>query len=295
MTPDLSVVIPCARRADLLVLCLASVRRHAPAGTEIVVVDDGSPNAAASRVAGDARIVRFAKPRGFCIAANAGIAAAQAPIVQLLNDDCEVTRGWASAALRPFCDATVAAVAPLVLRHADRRLVDSAGDDYDYGGFARKIGHGRELCRNDLSPREVFGASGSSAFYRRSALAVSGGFPESFGAYFEDVDLAFRLRRGGGRIMYEPGSVVVHRGGASYGPPARQLVERQSCNEERVFWRNLSPAELRRWLPRHAAVLGGKALRRWEEGRLMPWVAGRLRAWVSIPADRAPWRGGGYD
>jgi GT2 family glycosyltransferase len=121
-------------------------------------------------------------------------------------------------------------------------------------------------------------------------LAAAGGFPESFEAYFEDVDLAFRLRHCGGRVAYEPASVVLHRGGSSYGRPTRRLVERQSCNEERVFWRNLSPAELRRWLPRHVAVLAGKALRRWEEGLLGPWLAGRVRAWASIRADRAPWR-----
>jgi hypothetical protein len=31
-------------------------------------------------------------------------------------------------------------------------------------------------------------------------------------------------------------------------------------------------------LPRHAAVLAGKALRRWQEGNLLPWLMGRLRA-----------------
>lgn len=295
MTPALSVVIPCSRRADLLRLCLASVRSYAPPHTEIIVVDDGSPNASAMAASGDARVVRFARSRGFCVAANAGIAIAHAPIVELLNDDCEVAPGWADSALRRFTDPAVAAVAPLVLQYGDPRTIDSAGDEYDFGGIARKIGHGRRLSGHDMSPREVFGASASSAFYRRTALVSAGSFPESFGAYFEDVDLAFRLRRNGGRVVCDPTSVVFHRGGASYGRPARQLVERQSCNEERVFWRNLSPAELRRWLPRHAAVLCGKALRRWEEGRLIPWLTGRIRAWATIPADRVPWRAAGID
>lgn len=289
MTPALSVIVPCSHRHDLLQICLAAVRRFAPPGTEMIVVDDGSPDARASEAAGDARIVRFDRPRGFCVAANAGVAAARAPIVELLNDDCEVGRGWADAALRQFADPAVVAVAPLVLRHSDPDTIDSAGDEYDYGGFARKVGHGRRLAVADLTPREVFGASGSSAFYRRIALVAAGGFPVSFGAYFEDVDLAFRLRRAGGRIVYEPRSIVRHRGGSSYGRPSRRLVERQSCNEERVFWRNLSPVELRRWLPRHVAVLGGKALRRWDEGLLGPWLAGRLRAWATIRSDRAAW------
>jgi hypothetical protein len=64
------------------------------------------------------------------------------------------------------------------------------------------------------------------------------------------------------------------------------LVERQSCNEERVFWRNLPASLLWRALARHLAVLGGKALRRCNEGTLLPWLWGRLRAWANVCADR---------
>src|SRR5437763_534416 len=124
------------------------------------------------------------------------------------------------------------------------------------------------------------------AFYRRDLLRRVGAFPERFGAYFEDVDLAFRLHRAGGVIVYEPASRVLHRGGSSYGRPGWRLVERQSCNEERVFWRNLPGLDLARALPRHVAVLAGKALRRWHEGTLLPWAWGRLRAWAEVPACR---------
>ncbi len=165
-------------------------------------------------------------------------------------------------------------------------VIDSAGDGYDAGGFARKLGHGEPLSPARLRRREVFGASGSSAFYRRDLLLRVGGFPESFGAYFEDVDLAFRLHRAGGVIVFEPSSRVFHRGGSSYGRGHRRLVERQSCNEERVWWRNLPGRELVRSLPRHLAVLAGKAARRWHEGLLLPWALGRMRAWSEVIASR---------
>ena len=164
--------------------------------------------------------------------------------------------------------------------------IDSAGDGYDPGGFARKLGHGEPLTPARLRRREVFGASASSAFYRRDLLLRVGAFPERFGAYFEDVDLAFRLHRAGGVIVYEPASRVLHRGGSSYGRPSRTLVEQQSCNEERVFWRNLPGPDLIRALPRHLAVLAGKAVRRWREGTLLPWACGRLRAWAEVVDSR---------
>src|SRR4051812_45085235 len=100
---SLSVVIPSHKRADLLRLCLTSVARFAPAHTEVIVVDDGSRGDVISQAAAEfagVKIVRRAKAGGFCAAANAGIAAATAPVVELLNDDAEVTEGWADAALR---------------------------------------------------------------------------------------------------------------------------------------------------------------------------------------------------
>jgi GT2 family glycosyltransferase len=145
------------------------------------------------------------------------------------------------------------------------------------GGVAGKRGHGQTLAAEYLRPRRVFGASASSAFYRRDALLRVGGFPEAFGAYFEDVDVAFRLHRAGYQVMYEPAARVFHRGSASHGRTGRRLLEQQSRNEERVFWRNLPGPVLARALPRHLAVLAGKAWLRWRDGGLAPFLWGRLR------------------
>jgi len=268
----------------LLQLCLTSVVRFAPPRTEIIVVDDGSKDAIVSQTAKrfvGVTVIRRQKPGGFCVAANAGIAAATSPIIEMLNDDAEVTEGWADAPLKLFADVQVAAVAPLVLQNDPARLarglpplIDTAGDDYDRGGFARK--------RSSLSPPgPVFAVSACAAFYRRDAVLKAGGFPEHFRAYFEDVDLSFRLRRLGFDILFEPSSVVWHRVSSSYGKrPSRKVLEQQSCNEERVFWRNIRGTERLLCLPRHAAVLAAKALRRWQEGALLPWFLGRIRAAV---------------
>lgn len=290
--PVLSIVIPSYRRTDLLLYCLISVQRHAPSGTEVIVVDDGSNGSAVSRVASrfpSVIVVRRVKRGGFCAAANAGIMASSGAIVELLNDDTEVTAGWATSAIQQFADGRVAAVAPLVLQHDAERhargmlpLIDSAGDDYDFGGFARKRSHGEpwQPARN-ISER-VLGASACAAFYRREVLLRAGGFPEHFRAYFEDVDLSLRIRQLGYEILHVPTSIVWHRGSASYGrTPSIATLTQQSCNEERVFWRNLRGRDRLRWLPRHIAVLTGKSLRRWQEGTLIPWLLGRVRAAVT--------------
>ncbi len=97
---SLSVVIPSHNRPDLLRECLASVLLHAPPGTEVLVVDDGSPGGAVTEVARTfgAQSVRLPRRRGFCVAANTGIAAAGGAVIELLNDDTQVTQGWAESA-----------------------------------------------------------------------------------------------------------------------------------------------------------------------------------------------------
>lgn len=282
MATPLSVVIPSHNRADLLRLCLASVYRHAPAGVEVVVVDDASPDGAVSETARafpGVRVLRLDRRGGFCVAANAGLRAATYPIVELLNDDAEVEAGWAEAALKWFDDPTVAAVAPLVLRRSEQNpspRIDSAGDRYFLGGVAGKRGSGQPIGPDYLCARPVFGASASSAFYRRNAVLAAGGFPESFAAYFEDVDLSFRLHWAGFQVIFEPGARVWHRVSASYGRPSATLLEQQSRNEERVFWRNLPSGALLRALPLHLAVLVAKACRRWREGQFLPFLRGKL-------------------
>jgi GT2 family glycosyltransferase len=283
----LSIVIPSYNRPDLLRVCLSRVVQYAPPQTQVVVVDDGSPEGKARTVAesyGGVEVVGLSRRRGFCAAANAGLRAARGDIVELLNDDTEVTSGWAAAAVHAFRDASVAAVAPLVLYWPDGRRVDSAGDRYYLGGVAGKRGHGEPLGPQHEQAGPVFGASASSAFYRREALVQVGAFPESFGAYFEDVDVAFRLHRAGYRVWYEPASRVLHHVSGSYGRPGRRLVEQQSHNEEHVFWRNVPGRALLRALPAHLAVLAAKAWRRWREGVLVPFVCGRLRILTDLAA-----------
>ena len=308
---QLSIVIPSHLRADLLRRCLAAVAAYRPTDSEVLVVDDASLDGCVSAAAADfpfVRVIRLPKQSGFCVAANSGIRAATGDVVELLNDDTEVAPGWADVALARFADPTVVAVAPLVLQLDPTRpahlppRIDSAGDEYDPGGFARKRWHGRvadslrEPVPMSLSERAThptrepatlttgpcWGVSATAGFYRRSALFAAGLFPEHFGAYFEDVDLSHRLRQLG-TIWFEPASVVWHRVSSSYGRrPSDRVLQQQSCNEERVFWRNVRGRQVVRHFPRHVAVLVGKAIRRLGEGRFVPWAVGRLRAWCGV-------------
>jgi GT2 family glycosyltransferase len=256
----------------LLDLCLRSVELYRPQDCEVIVVDDGSKDAVVSETATRfpyVTVIRISKARGFAAAANA------------------------AAALERFSDPGVDAVAPLPLIHpassySRHPLVDSAGDVYDLGGFATKRGHGERLAAKHVVPGPCGSVCATAGFYRRDALLRVGGFAESFGAYFEDVDLSLRLHSAGGRLAYEPRSVVWHHVSASYlKSPSRRTLERQSCNEERLFWRHPVGNPSRRDWPRHMLVLAAKIQRRQSENQLAPWITGRIQfGWNALLSRR---------
>lgn len=289
-TSDLAVVVPSHSRVDCLEVCLASLARFGGTGLQVLVVDDGSSEglvtACANRFSG-VRVVRNELPLGFAKAANLGMRMANRPVIQLLNDDARVSRGWAEPALARFANPKVGAVAPLVLMEGtDTGRIDSAGDRFTLAGIAGKRGHGKARnfsgfqCSGQGRGRWVLGASASSAFYRLEALRRVNFLDEGFGAYFEDVDLSLRLNRAGWRVWHEPASLIHHRVSSSYGPkPSAEVLRMQARNEERLFWRHMPFPWILAGAPIHLAALCAKAVRNWHRGTLRPFLQGKWDAW----------------
>jgi GT2 family glycosyltransferase len=280
----LSIVIPTWRGRRHLERCLPSALRHAPAGTQTLVVDDASGDGTADWIRTNfpsVEVLALETNRGFCGAVNAGIAASTGDVIELLNDDTEVEAGWADAALRHFDDPAVGSVAPLVLAMDRPDIVDSAGQAYHVCGWASNRGYGQSLSAKHLEPAEVFGPSGSSGFYRRTALDRTGPLLPEYGAYFEDTDLAFRLRWAGYRSIYEPASRVLHRGHSSYGTESERVVRLLARNEELAYWINLPTRDLLWSLPAHLGFLAVRLARKTLQGRLRPYLHGKMQAIAS--------------
>jgi O-antigen biosynthesis protein len=295
--PLCSIVIPTYNGRELLDRCLTSIARHRPAAggpsIEIIVADDGSTDGTSkwlSEVHPDIRLVRLEQNGGYCAACNAGIAAARGRFLQVLNNDTEVGAGWIEAGLAPFADEIVGSVAPLVLVRSQPHRVDSAGDSYALAGWPAKRGHGQpaDLFRSRPG-EEVFGASGSSAFYRSEALRRAGSFDPLFGSYYEDVDLAFRLRWAGYRCVFASGCVIHHDVSATYDHKSVLLQRRMARNAEIVFWANMPPRLLALALLPHLAFIAAQGLWRLLRGRLRPFLLGKcdaVRVWRQIKARR---------
>jgi GT2 family glycosyltransferase len=283
-TIELSIVIPTYNGRGLLRACLSSIERWAPPHIpfEVIVSDDASTDGTAEWLADEhpgVRVVRLAQNGGFCRAANAGIAAARGRVIQLLNNDTEVTEGWVEEGLQPFADPRVGSVAPLVVMHDDPSRVDSAGDGYTLFGHPYKRGRGQSTEKwLSMPPQRVFGASGSSAFYRADLLRRVQGFDVALGSYYEDIDLALRLRNLGFTCIYIPTCKILHHVSATYDHHLPQLQRRMARNAEVIYWTRTNwPQRVAGAIPR-LAFLTLQLIHRLATRRARAFLLGKLDA-----------------
>ncbi len=278
---SLSIIIPTHNGIAHLKRCLPSVVRHAPSNCQIIVVDDASTDDSCDWIRNhfpSIELIELSKNLGFCQAINVGLQYATGEIIELLNNDTEVCEGWADACLVHFEDPTIGSVAPLVLSMDAPGRIDSSGQNYHICGWAFNRGFGRSIEGKYLKSCEVFGPSGSSGFYRRAALEKTGGLLPEYGAYFEDTDLAFRLRWAGYRCQYEPKARVFHRGSGSYHQASDRVIQLISRNEELAYWINLPLKDLIKGLFPHLGFLTVRIVKKLISGGLGPFLKGKLEA-----------------
>ena len=215
-----SVVVVNFNSGDLLRQCVQHLldQRRRPA--KILVLDNGSSDDSAEKIAGLPGItVRFLGANlGFASANNRALAECDTEFVALINPDAFAEPDWLE---RLVADADkypdAAAFGSRQMRHNMSTVLDGTGDVYHVSGLVRRNAHGRVQRPEDTLAREIFSPCAGAALYRRLALERVGGFGEDFFCYVEDIDLGFRLRLAGYSCRYVPDAVVHHVGSASSG------------------------------------------------------------------------------
>jgi N-acetylglucosaminyl-diphospho-decaprenol L-rhamnosyltransferase len=222
-----TVVIPTLNARDLLRDALASLDRQT-VRPDVVVVDNASTDGTAELVRSEfpwVRLVVNDENLGFGRAVNHGAAEADSDVLVLVNNDVVCEPDFVERISEPLGGERVGMVAGVLLQAGAPDRIDSAGIEvdptlrsFDYL-WNRPVG---ELA----SARDPLGPCGGAAAYRLSAFREAGGFDEAFFAYWEDVELALRLRLGGWECRLAPEARALHRHGATLGatsPAARRL------------------------------------------------------------------------
>lgn len=214
LKPTVSIIVLNWNGKQYLETCLSSLIQQTYSDIEIIFVDNGSCDGSVEFVKSKypgVIIVHHDKNLGFAMGVNSGIMVSNGKYIATINNDAQADKKWIAGLVSVMeSNANTGCCASKMLNYYERDKIDSAGiviyqngNAYDRGAREKDIG------QYD-SQEEVFGACAGAALYRKEMLDEIGLFDKGYFAYFEDVDLSFRMHLFGWKCIYVPDAVVYH-------------------------------------------------------------------------------------
>jgi GT2 family glycosyltransferase len=222
--PNLTCIVPTAGRSPHLGECVHALAACREAAV-LVVTEEGAELSLSDELP-SSRVVTVPPGAGFARACNRGLSKIDTDYVALVNDDALVESDWCSALVAVMeSDPDVASAQGTILHLDDDASIDGCGIGWNRHWQAVQIDRG-SVPDYDAPTRDIFGVSGTAAVFRRSSLEQTALRPGEYfepllGSYYEDVELACRLRSQGFRSVHVPRARARHSGGASSVDAAR--------------------------------------------------------------------------
>jgi GT2 family glycosyltransferase len=256
--PRVGVVIVNYNAGEYLTLAVESLLAQTAPPHRIVVVDNASTDGSTAGIAElhpSVELVALQKNLGFAAGNNLGVSRClDCEFVALLNPDAFPEPAWLETLLTAADRHPEFAVfGSRLLLYGDDRFLDGTGDCYHVNGlgFRRDTGAAADVER---PTGESFSACAAAALYRHAAFAEVGGFDESFFCYYEDTDLAFRLRLAGHRCLYVSDAVARHVGSATAGAFSEFTVYHSARNQVWAYVKNMPGPLFWLYLPQHVLM-----------------------------------------
>ena len=206
---------------------------------EVVVADNHSTDDSLKLLGehfNDVITIQLPENYGFAEGYNQAIKKLQtdSEYLVLLNSDVEVTPDWLDPIIALMeADETIGACQPKIRAQKNKTHFEYAGASggwIDYYGFPFCRGRIFDTVEKDIgqydTPQEIFWASGAAFVVRRKLFEGLEGFDAMHFAHMEEIDLCWRIKRAGYKIMVVPESVVYHVGGSTlnYGDPKKTFL-----------------------------------------------------------------------
>ena len=255
--PKVAIVILNYNGIEHLYDFLPSVIKTTYPNHEIIVADNGSTDDSVKLLKDhfeDVTLIEMKENYGFAKGYNEALKQVESDYYVLLNSDVEVEANWIEPIIKLLeKDATVGACQPKIRAYTDKKRFEYAGAA---GGWIDNLGYpfcrGRIFDQTEIDEgqydqmQEIFWASGAALFIRSKIFHALGGFDGDYFAHSEEIDLCWRIKRAGFKIVVEPKSVVYHLGGGTlnYVSPNKTFLNFRNSlftllkNEERsrLFW-----------------------------------------------------------
>ena len=223
--PKVAVVVLNYNGKKLLQQFLPSIVSNSD-GATIYVVDNASTDDSLSFLEKEfpqIKCIVLHENLGFAEGYNIGVKQIVADYFILINSDVEVTPNWIKPVIDLMeTDKTIAACQPKILSFTNK-------DEFEYagacGGFIDTYGY--PFCRGRIfntiekdsgqynDAAEIFWATGACMFVRAEVFNDLRGFDNKYFAHMEEIDLCWRMKNTGNKIMVVPSSVVYHLGGGT--------------------------------------------------------------------------------
>ncbi|MEI8389688.1 MAG: glycosyltransferase family 2 protein [bacterium] len=220
-----SIIIPVYNQYNFTRLCLWSILQNTKdLSYEIIIADDNSNDETEyiQKKIGNLTIIRNSQNLGFLRNCNNAAKHANGKYLLFLNNDTQVQPMWLSSLVELIeSDENIGMVgSKLVFPNS---TIQEAGAYISREGQSYRHGQNKNPFLNQFNNiKEVDYISGASILLSRELWKELDGFDEIYDkAYYEDVDLAFKVRELKGlRVMYQPGSEVIHFEGTSHNEKA---------------------------------------------------------------------------
>lgn len=171
------------------------------------------------------KIIQLDQNHGFAKGYNLALQDLDEDFFVLLNSDVEVPDNWLEPLVQVMeMDATIAAIQPKIRALGKPEYFEYAGAA---GGWIDSLGYpfarGRifDTVEKDNGQYdnavEIFWASGCCMMVRGPLFKGFGGFDNDFFAHLEEIDLCWRFKRAGYKVVFTPKSTVFHLGGGTLG------------------------------------------------------------------------------
>jgi GT2 family glycosyltransferase len=212
--PLVSIIIPAYNHYEYTDKCLQSIARcNTSVPFELIVVDDCSTDNTWIELSKNKTIhaIHNEKNVGFIETCNRGAAAALGKFLIFLNNDTEVCQGWLEALLHVYSNHHNVGLVGAKLIYPNGKLQE-AGSILYKDGTGNRYGWMQDPSDPRFNyVREVDYISGAAIMIRRDLFNKLNGFDTYYApSYYEDTDLAQKIRRAGLRVLYQPDAQVVH-------------------------------------------------------------------------------------
>ncbi|MFT5081449.1 MAG: GT2 family glycosyltransferase [Bacteroidia bacterium] len=220
---------------------------------EVILIDNGSSDDSVDLMARDHSWVKTIvneRNVGFSAGCNQGAQAANAPeVLVFLNNDMRVREDWLRELVAPVVRGECAASTAKMFSW-DGKLLNSIGGGMNFHGIGIQKGYLKEPGPNDDIPARTLFACGGAMAIDAAVYFDVGGFDDEFFAYYEDVDLGWRLWVMGHEIHYQPRAVCWHHhSSTSRTFPMETIRLLQVRNPFFACFKNYDDETLRRVLP----------------------------------------------